>query len=261
MNIVDLTEEHKPLYLLCLEDWSDTAKESGNRRQLWYEKMKEKGLRVKIALDDRGVAGGMIQYIPIEHSVVNGEGLYFIYCVWVHGYDKGRGNFQKKGMGAALLDAAEQDARALGAKGMAAWGLWLPVWMRASWFKKHGYIKTDREGLAVLLWKPFTGDARPPQWFETRKKLPETTPGKVTITAFVNGWCMGQNLTYERAKRAAAEFGDKIIFREIDTSDRKTIAEWGLSDAVFIDKKQIKTGPPPTYEKIRKIIAKKIKKL
>jgi len=48
---------------------------------------------------------------------------------------------------------------------------------------------------------------------------------------------------FERARRAAAEqeFAGKVIFREIDTSDR--------------------TGPPPPYEKIRKMIAKRARQV
>jgi len=80
----------------------------------------------------------MIQYAPIEHTFVEGQDLYLIYCIWVHGYKKGRGNFQKRGMGKALLKAAESDAKEKGAKGMVAWGISLPFWMRASWFKKIG---------------------------------------------------------------------------------------------------------------------------
>ena len=87
------------------------------------------------------------------------------------------------------------------------------------------------------------------------------TPGKVTVTAFLNGWCPAQNLAFERAKRAAAEFGDKVVFREIDTSDRETFLEWGLSDALFIDNKQVWTGPPPSYEKIKKMMAKRVRKV
>lgn len=260
MKIVDLTEEHKNLYCMCLEDWSDEMKEAGDHKYQWYHKMKNKGLRVKLALDDNDRVGGMIQYLPVKESFIQGEDLYFINCIWVHGYKKGRGNFQKKGMGKALLLAAEEDAQIHGAKGIAAWGVSLPFWMRASWFKKRFYEKVDKNGLAVLLWKPFTDDAAPPRWIKQQKK-PDLVPGKVTVTAFNNGWCPAQNLIFERAKRAAEEFGDQVEFREINTFDRAVLLKWGISDALFINDKEMRTGPPPSYEKIRKQIAKRTKKL
>ena len=86
----------------------------------------------------------MIQYVPIEQSVAEGNDLYFINCIWVHGYKEGRGSFRKQGMGKSLLQAAETDVEARGAKGLVAWGLVLPFWMKASWFKQHGYTKVDR---------------------------------------------------------------------------------------------------------------------
>jgi len=259
MKIVDLTDDRKELYFFCLEDWSEEMKEAGDHKRAWYEKMKDQGLGVKLALDATGEVGGMIQYAPIEHTFVEGQDLHFIYCIWVHGYKKGRGNFQKRGMGKALLKAAESDAKEKGAKGMVAWGISLP-WMRASWFKKQGYTKVDKQGIQVLLWKPFTNDAIPPKWIKKKKK-PETTPGKVMVTSFVNGWCQAQNIVYERAKRAAAEFGDKVVFQEIDTFERPTLLEWGIADALFIDNKEVRTGPPPSYKKIRKLIARKVSKL
>ena len=262
MKVVDLAEEHEQLYFVCLEDWCEEMEEAGGHKQVWYNKMKDKGLRVKLALDDRGEVGGMIQYIPIERSSVEGSELYFINCIWVHGYKKGRGNFQKKGMGKALLQAAENDVKTKGAKGIAAWGIPLPFWMKASWFKKQGYTKVDKQGFLgpVLLWKPFTREAIPPKWIR-QKKNTETILGKVSVTAFLNGWCPAQNLVFERAKRAASEFGDKVMFRGIDTSDRENFLEWGIADALFIDDKQVRTGPPPSYEKIKKIIAKRVRKL
>jgi len=159
-----------------------------------------------------------------------------------------------------LLAAAEEDARELGAKGLAAWGMALPFFMRASWFKKHGYKKADSVGMQVLLWKPFTEDAEPPRWIRDKKK-PDLEPGKVAVTTLVNGWCPGMNMAYERAKRAAAEFGDKVAFRTVDTFDRAAFREWGEPDAIFVDGKGIRMGPPPTYEKIRRTIAKRVKKL
>lgn len=260
MQIIDLTEAYKDLYFVCLEDWSEEIKEAGNHKQLWYDKMKERGLRVKLALDDRGQVAGMIQYLPIEHSFVDGEGLFFIPCIWVHGHKKGRGNFQKRGLGKALLQAAERDAKERGARGLAAWGMSLPVFMRASWFKKQGYRKADKQGLQILLWKPFEEDALPPKWVK-QKKIPETTPGKVTVTALLNGWCPAMNMAFERAKRASAEFGETVVFRAIDTFDRETFLEWGISDTLFIDGKKLRTGPPPSYEKIKKKIALRVKRI
>lgn len=260
MQIISLSPEHEKLYCVCLEDWSDEMEEAGDHKARWLEKMRTKGLRVKIALDDKGEVGGMIQYVPIEESFVDGQGLYFVHCIWVHGHKQGRGNHQKKGMGKALLTAAERDARELGAKGMAAWGMAIPVFMRAAWFKKHGYKKADSQGMMVLLWKPFTEDAAPPSWIRD-KKTPEPEPGRVTVTALVNGWCPGMNMAFERAKRAAAEFGDKVEFRAVDTFDRGVFRKWGEPDAIFVDGKGMRMGPPPSYAKIRKTIAKRVKKL
>jgi GNAT superfamily N-acetyltransferase len=260
VRIVDLTDEYLDLFVVCLEDWSDEMKEAGAHKRCWYEHAKDKGLRVKLALDDAGTVGGMIQYGPIESSTAEGHDLYFVYCVWVHGYKEGRGDFQKRGMGKALLQAAEEDARALGAKGMAAWGLSIPAWMRASWFKKRGYKKADKQSVQVLLWKPFTGDAAPPKWIR-RRKTAERVSGQVTVTSFVNGWCPAQNLVYERAKRAAAAFDERVVFDEIHTADRGTFLEWGISDALFIDGKEVRTGPPPSYEKVKRLIEKRLKKL
>jgi len=262
MEIIDLNEDYTPLYFVCLEDWSDEIKEAGDHKETWYNKMKNKGLRVKLSLDDFGKVGGMIQYIPIEHSFAEGKDLYFINCIWVHGYKEGRGNFQKQGMGKALLQAAEDDTRALGVKGIAAWGIPLPFWMKASWFKKQGFTPVDKNGFfgEVLLWKPFTDEAEPPKLIK-RKKKPEKIPGKVSVASFRNGWCPAQNLIFERAKWAVEKFGSDVVFQSYDTSDRNTFLEWGITDALFIDGKQVRTGPPPSYEKIRKILANRVKKL
>jgi len=106
MEIVDLAPEHEAIYCQCLEEWSDEIREAGDHKREWYQSNRGRGLRVKLALDDAGTVGGMIQYLPVEHSPVDGSGLYFILCIWVHGYKQGRGDFQKKGMGTALLAAA-----------------------------------------------------------------------------------------------------------------------------------------------------------
>jgi GNAT superfamily N-acetyltransferase len=260
MDVIDLTPEHHDLFACCLEDWSEDAKEGAPRRAAWVERRLGQGLRAKLAVND-GVIGGMIQYLPVERSWVGGEGLYMVPCTWVHGHEQGRGDQRRKGMGSALLEAAEADARALGATGLAAWGLVIPVWMRASWYRKHGFRRVDRQGLAGLVWKPFTADARPPHWLPAFRRLPEPVPGKVQVTAFTSGWCMAMNMGIERAKRAAAQFPDLVDWREIDTSDRDAAAAWGAADALYVDGKAVTLGPPPSYEKVHRRIARRVERL
>lgn len=262
MKIIDLDESNKDLYFVCLEDWSDEMKEAGNHKECWYQKVKNKGLRVKLAVDDNDAIGGMIQYMPIEETFAIGENMYFIYCIWVHGYKEGRGNFRKQGMGKALINAAEDDVKNLGADALVAWGLSIPVWMKARWFKKQGYKKVDKTSMQVLLWKPFNNKVKQPKWIKrTEKKFYTPRKDKVTITAFKTGWCPAQNIVYERTLRACNDFKEKIEFIDIDTNNRENYLKYGLSDKIFINNKLLRSGPPPSYKKIRQKIEKAVKKL
>jgi hypothetical protein len=164
-------------------------------------------------------------------------------------------------MGTALLEAAESDARARGVQGMAAWGLALPLWMRASWFRRHGYRRADRRGLATLLWKAFDAGARPPRWLPATGRRPARVPGKVVVTGCVNGWCPAQNLAFERAKRAAAPYGDRVEVRLVDTKDRATLIEWGECDALFVDDLRVRTGPPPSEAKLAALVRRRVRAL
>ncbi|MBN3036753.1 MAG: GNAT family N-acetyltransferase [Bacteroidales bacterium] len=258
MKIIDLTPEHEPLYFCCLEDWSEEMKEAGDHKQRWYERMKDKGVRVKLAVDENSVTGGMIQYLPIEHSIFSGEKLYSILCIWVHGHKQGRGDFRGRGMGKALLKAAEEDCRALGASGLTAWGLSIPVFMRASWFRKHGYRVVDKRGIMRLLWKPFNEQAVAPKFIRPKKK-PGKGEGKVKVSIFRNGWCPAMNLAAERIKRASAEFPERVDVHEYETLDKDVVEEWGITDALFIDGKEVRTGPPPSFDKLRRKLARRVR--
>lgn len=138
----------------------------------------------------------MIQYVPVEHSMFEGRNLYGVLCVWVQGYKQGRGDYWKRGM--ALLKAAVEDCRQLGADGLVIWSILIPVFMRASWFKRQGYKVIDKNGFLRLLWEPFTENAIPPRFIKP-KKLPAKGTAKVNITMFRNGWCPAQRIACERA--------------------------------------------------------------
>lgn len=259
MRIIDINPDNERPYFCCLEEWSEDIKEAGDHKEKWYNQMKDKGLKVKFAQDDNGTIGGMIQYLPIEYSMFEGKGLYVVLCIWVHGHKQGRGDFRHKGMGKALIQAAEQDCRELGADGLVTWGLIIPTFMRASWFKRQGYKVVDKNGLMRLLWKPFHEQAIPPKFIRPLK-TPIKGTDKVNVSVFRNGWCPAMNMTYERTKRAIKDFEGKIEFLEYDTTNREVMKEWGFTDALFIDGKEVRTGPPPSYKKIRNKIERRARK-
>lgn len=260
MEIVDLSEEYLQTYLVCLEDWSEEMQEAGDHKARWYQKMQDRGLRVKLALDEQRRAVGMIQYVPIDQSFAEGNDLYMVLCIWVHGYREGVGKQQGHGIGSELLAAAEQDARDLGAKGLAAWGVTLPFWMRASWFRDHGYETADRSKGRELVWKRFTDDAEAPTWL-TIRTVPEPVAGQVTITAFSSGWCPAMNLVYERARRAAEEIGEPVAFVSFDTSEPAAMRLHGQSDVVFLDTKPLQRGAPPSYDSIKRRVSKRVRRV
>jgi GNAT superfamily N-acetyltransferase len=259
MEIVDITDNEVPTYCKCLEDWSHEFDDEGGRKFAWYGKMKERGLRVKLAREEDGRVVGMIQYAPAEAAPVDGAGIHYVYCVWVHGYEEGVGKQQGRGIGKALLAAAEADAKASGSKGLAAWGLRLPFFMRSSWFKRQGYKVVDREGMMELVFKPFVEGAAPPRFLERRDR-PAAGASRVTVTAYTNGWCPAQNIVYERAQRASAGFPGAVDFVGVDTSDKAALAAHGIPDGLFIDGKEVRTGPPPSYEKVRSLIERQVRK-
>lgn len=262
VRVVDLSPERELAYLLCLEDWPGSlTQEAGDAKARWYERMRHRGLRVKLALDDSGRVGGMIQYLPIEQSPALGRGLHFVLCIWVLARSPAGPSERRRGMGTALLEAAEADARALGARGMAAWGIALPAWMRASWFRRHGYRRADRQGISVLVWKPFAAGAEPPRWPPATGKVPAQVPGKVVVGGCRSGWCPAQNLAFERARRAAAPFGDRVVFSVEDGGDRAGLLAWGRSDALFVDGRPVSTGPPPKMERLARLIRRRVERL
>jgi GNAT superfamily N-acetyltransferase len=255
MRIVDLAPEHEEAYFRCLTEEPARMEDSGDYKRRWYEAMKGRGLRVKLALDESGKPIGMVQYAPAEESLVHAPGMYYLYCIWVLNDPKARGNFQGRGAGTALLRAFEEDARGKGMKGVVAWGLSIPAFMQAKWFKKHGYQEAERRGIMVLLWKAWDPDAAKPAWLKDGKR-----PAKGSgLTCFCNGWCPEVNKAFTRLDRAVQEAGGMPEYRMIDALDPSAFREWRIQDGIFFDGKELGLGPAPSYAKILKAVRKEKK--
>ncbi len=258
MQIIDLKPEHHDAYFNCLGDGTSDFSIGTCRKKEWFACHADSGLSVKLAVDDDKKPIGMVQYGPAKIMFPQDHELAFIHCIWVLKQSKNE-NYQNRGIGKALLRAVEDDVQQRGFKGLVAWGVALPVFMRASWFRRQGFKKIDKKGIAVLLWKPYAPDAVPVRW-ERDLKVPDRVRGKVDLTVLSSGWCTVMNANVENAIKAAEDFGDTVVVHEVDTRDRKNLVEWGQPDAIFLDGKQIAKGPPLSYEQIHKIIARQVKK-
>ena len=110
MEIVDLTEDRLDVFLCCLKPEDMGFAGGVPLKREWYRRFRDRGVRVKLAIDEDGVAAGMSQYAPVDLSPsIEGEGgTWVIDCIWVHGYRSGIGDRRGKGMGPALLAASDK---------------------------------------------------------------------------------------------------------------------------------------------------------
>lgn len=257
----DLQREDEFEFCHCLEAWSEEMAESGNHKEQWLARMKNEGLGVKIAVTDEGKYAGMIQYYPSRFSpaIIPSEDTWFIHCIWVHGYKKGQGNFQGRGIGKAMLKAAEDDIRDRCGKIVLAWGLRLPFWMKSSWFKKNGYSPSDKTGMQELVQKNLVESDYRALWRKPKKlPAPVDDNGLLQVTTFMSGACTVTAIAYERLKRVID--GMPVNNLLIDSSRPEALEEWGLSDIMFIGARKIPAGPPPSTEKLRRILVREMKR-
>jgi len=259
VDIVDLAPEHEDVFLCCLKPEDRVFAEGVPLKRAWLDGVRDRGLGVKLAIDDDGAVAGMVQYAPVELApfVVAGGGVWVIHCIWVHTYGSGIGDRGGKGMGTALLQAAEGDMRARGARGVAAWGLKAREWMNAPWFERHGYHRVDEQGWLALTFKAFDPDVDDPR-FLAEVRRPEPIPGRVRVSSFLIGWCTSGNLNHEWARRASEELGDAVVFERYDTSDPEVAARWGISTGIYVNGEEYPVDGSETYEKLREFIRERV---
>jgi hypothetical protein len=64
-----------------------------------------------------------------------------------------------------------------------------------------------------------------------------------------------------KSNKSLRRISGKISLKEYNTRDKTILDEWGISDGLFIDGKEINTGPAPSYKKLMKKINNRAKKI
>jgi GNAT superfamily N-acetyltransferase len=236
---------------------SEEADVAGRRQLQWLLARRDRGLRIKVALYS-GEPAGMLHFMPIEVSPHGplGEEMGVVTCLFV------TRRFEGKGIGRELMDAAEEEARRQGLPAIAAVAYYWDFWfMPASFFEKFGYVVTDRAGETAVLWKVLSEEDRipaPPKLVRRRYSFVPVS-GKVGVDLFFTDGCQTSNIEGQRVREVAGSFGDRVVLREYDSSDRDALLKYGVPRAIFVDGREIGWGYEAPREGIREAIEKALK--
>ncbi len=223
----------------------------GQERIAYLKSRNEAGLQVKVGFLEN-VPAGFIYLMPIEISPWGplGKDLMFIPCLTVIREVGGRG------VGRAMLAAAEDAARSAGKKGIITIGYYHDFWfMPAAFFERAGYSPIQRNKDEAVLGKLFSEISVQPELLRRNFNY-APSPDAVKIDIFWNRFCQTSNIEARRVREVAAEFGPKVTLKEYDADHRDILRQYQLPRGIFIDGNEIGWGYEAPRHGIRAAILK-----
>lgn len=221
------------------------------RRGVWLKENYSLGLRVKVGLlDDEPV--GFAYLIPIDICPWGplGKDLMVLPCLWVIRSE------QNKGVGHALMEAAEKEARGQERKALVVTGFYNDFWfMPAAFFEKHGFSVVHRKDDIAILWKVFDESAEQPKFLERNYKF-KAIPDKVVVDLFWQSFCGTSNGEAQRVREVVDEFDDSVVLNEYCADDRDVLLGYQIPRGIFVNGSQIDWGFAAPKDGIREAISK-----
>jgi len=228
-------------------------------RICWIRKMMQRGLEILVALEkprlkriyykwagnmlhaDLAVHGqvpkGLLESVPIEFALepVKGKNSLFIDCVWV------LPPFWHTEVAKCLIEPFIHRAKQFGGASVLAYedDRWFGTsikYMPASFFKRFGFKEVARDGSRVLLFLDLGAGVQPELIYPKPKPFDENN--KVIIDAFFNSQCPWSRLMIDNIKRNVKKYPE-VSVNIVNTDDRRTIEEFGLSRGVCINGKPV----------------------
>ncbi len=224
-------------------------------RNEWFEKMFDRGLRIKVALLE-GERVGFVYMLPIEISPWGplGEDLMFIPCLV--------SDVEGKGVGKALIDSAEEVAKEQDKKGILTKAYFSDFFfMPGEFFERCGFEKVrsrefkDEDLTEALMWKVFDHPVTEVDFLERDYEY-EPVEGKVVIDLFWNTFCQTSVIEANRVKKIAEGYGDRVLLNEYRVDDRDDLLKHGIYRGIFVNGEEIFWGYEAPEEGIREAIEK-----
>ncbi|MBA7570265.1 N-acetyltransferase [Candidatus Atribacteria bacterium 1244-E10-H5-B2] len=224
------------------------------RRITWLRNMYKKGSRVKIASINNDQVG-FLHIMPIEICPWGpvGRDLMVIPCLTVMGKANGRG------IGRALINSAEEEAKGQGRKGIISMGYYHNHWfMPAPFYEKCGFSMIKRKGTIAILGKFFEESTESPQLLKPNFRF-KPIAGKVVVDLFWNTFCPTSDIEAQRVHEVTVEFGDSVVVHEYCADERSILSRYQIPRGIFINGKEIWWGHEAPKEGIRETISQALR--
>jgi GNAT superfamily N-acetyltransferase len=214
-----------------------------SQKEWWRYQHNYLGLRTLVAYDGSRPVGH-VEFIPIQHAPrpVSGARTLFINCLFV---DR---SARFRGVGRALLEAAEEEATRLG-KGIAVLAYESGSFMPAAFFEACGFEAGEaRDGERLLHKASFTGETPSflPLHYEPRRNIEG-----IAVDYFHCPQCPRSGTALQELQGKLASRRGHIDLRVINTGQRPTIEQWGIAQGIFVDGHRLPIVLPPHANQLK----------
>lgn len=165
INILDVTVDNvSEVGIYCIKDKRSPGYDA---KVDWFKTKINKGLKIKIAIDNSGKQIGFIEYIPSELAwrPIKADNFYFIHCIALFVNDA-----KEKGIGRCLIQECESDAKENGKSGICAMSSDGPWIANKTLFEKNNFNVVEKLDRFELLVKSFDMKVKNPEFIDWTKE-------------------------------------------------------------------------------------------
>jgi GNAT superfamily N-acetyltransferase len=165
INILDVTKDNVfEVGIYCIKD----KKSPGYHAKVeWFKTKLNKGLKIKIATDNKGKQVGFIEYIPSRFAwrPIKADNYFFIQCIALFVKEA-----KDKGIGSFLIQLCEQDAKENKKSGICAMSSEGPWIANKSLYEKNKFTIADSLDRFELMVKSFDNEKTKPCFIDWTKQ-------------------------------------------------------------------------------------------
>lgn len=216
-------------------------------------------MSTKIAIDEGGKPLGFIHAVPIDipSSYMIGKDLMVITCLTIN-YQLVYKQIHGSGVGRALVQSIEKEAKEKCFKGLAVYAYTDEYWFMPSvFFEKLNFKRTSNDS---NIWVKKWAEVENPIKLNNKYKYTQSI-GKVVIDYFWSPSCLTTCEEAANSREVTSEFANKVELNEYRTDIPEIFSRYGIARAIYINGKRKDWGYAAPKDELRKEIKKAIENI